>query len=112
TAHAPVLWLLGLVATLALHGFTGHVLHLSIDWRMAAAGVGFAAVLLGIGHAVRNAIGPWGRHPELHAGLGLGPIAAAALLWTAAINTMARGTATPIPYMPLFNPADVALVLI
>lgn len=112
TAYAPMLWLLAAVSTLALHGFTRHVLHLSVDWQLAAVAVGFTALLLGTCRAIRDEIGPWGRHPAVHAELGLGPIAAAALLWTAAINTTARGAAAPLPYIPLLNPADVALGLI
>jgi len=112
SAYAPALWLVAVVSSLGLHGVADDVVKLSIDWKTAAFGVGLAVVLLAANRAVRDEIGPFGRHAALHAWLGMGPVAAFALLWSVAINSTARGAATPLPYIPLFNPADVSLGLI
>jgi len=111
-AYAPALWLVAVVSSLALHGVAEDVVKLSIDWRMAAVGVGLAAVLLAANRAVLDEVGAFGRHATLHAWLGMGPVAALALLWSLAINATARGAAAPLPYIPLLSPADVSLGLI
>jgi uncharacterized membrane protein len=111
-AYAPALWLVAVVISLSLHGVADDVLKLSIDWKTASGGVGLAVVLLAANRAVREEVGVFGRHAALHAWLGMGPVAALALLWSLAINSTARGAAAPLPYVPLLNPADVSLVLI
>lgn len=39
---------------------------------------------------------------------GAGALVAALLLWLLLINTTAAGITTPLPYVPLFNPVDLA----
>jgi uncharacterized membrane protein len=61
---------------------------------------------------VERDVGAFGRLAQLHLGLGMGPVAACALLWSLFINASAQGEADPLPYLPLLNPADVSLALV
>jgi uncharacterized membrane protein len=111
-AYAPALWLVAVVTALGLHGMADDVLTLSEDWEVAAFGVGLAVVLLAAIRALHHEVGPFGRHPQPHAGLGMGAVAAFALVWTLSINLTATGASHPLPYLPLLNPADAAIGLI
>jgi uncharacterized membrane protein len=111
-AYAPAFWLVSLVTALALGGLVEHGVALDGDWALAAFGVALGGVLLAAHFAVERDVGAFGRLEQLHLGLGMGPVAACALLWSLFINASAQGEADPLPYLPLLNPADVSLALV
>jgi uncharacterized membrane protein len=111
-AYAPALWLVSLVTALALGGLVERGVALDGDWALAAFGVALGGVLLAAHFAVERDVGAFGRLGQLHFGLGMGPVAACALLWSLFINASAQGEADPLPYLPLLNPADVSLALV
>ena len=54
---------------------------------------------------------PLAAHRDAYAVGAGGPIAALTVLWFATATIVSPGAAAPLPYVPLFNPLDVTLVL-
>jgi uncharacterized membrane protein len=54
-------------------------------------------------------VGPWRR---AYLGLGVGGVALFLLAWSIGVNSQGDGGVEPLPYLPLMNPLDLALVAI
>jgi len=111
-AYAPALWLAALVAAFGLLGAVAVPAGLRGDWPIAAFGVGLASVQLAVALALDRRVGPLGRFPSVHVGLGAAPLAALAVSWILALNLLARGDTEPLRYLPLLDPADIAIALL
>jgi uncharacterized membrane protein len=109
TAWAPALWLAALVASIGAGGLAESGLALEGDWAISAFGLALAGVVLAAGAAGEAGIGPFGRHPRLLRGLGVAPPVALGVAWVLVLNFGGRGEASPLPYLPLANPVDLAI---
>lgn len=106
--HSAGAWLLACLLVRELSALLG-------EWRFGSAWVGAAwglALAAVIAAAVR--LGNDGRWPvaprlELYRGPVLAPLAVLGGLWVAYANIRAPGTMSPIAYLPLLNPIDVAV---
>jgi uncharacterized membrane protein len=111
--YAPALWLVALVLGFGLAGVVDAPLRLHGDWPIASFAIGPVVALLGAQQLLERGIGPFWRFARLHIGAGAAPIAALSALWFLAINRRAHGDpAAPLSYLPLVNPADIALALL
>ena len=80
-------------------------------WLACAAIVPLLAFLLAMYAFTRAARWPLTRHRDAYLrGAGI-PIAAMAALWFAMATAVSPGTATPLAYVPLFNPLELTLAL-
>jgi uncharacterized membrane protein len=52
-------------------------------------------------------VGPW---RSAYLGVGAGGVALFLLAWSVGVNSQGNGSADPLPYLPLLNPLDLALV--
>ena len=105
--YALALWLLGseLVWRADMAG-------LSLSWQFAAAGVVLAGGIALLAWALAGARWPFAAHPELTRHGGLLPLLVLGLLWTLFANAICDGEASPLPYLPLVNPLDLAQLAI
>ncbi len=81
---------------------------LSLSWQFAAAGLVLAGGIALLAWALAGARWPFAAYPELSRHGGLLPLLALGLLWTLFANAVCDGEASPLPYLPLVNPLDLA----
>jgi uncharacterized membrane protein len=111
-SHAPALWLVALVLAFGLSGALAEAFDVRGDWPLLAFAVGPAATLLGSNALIDHRIGPFARHTSQILRAGTMPVAAFAALDFVAIHFSARGDAAPLPYLPIVDPAGIALALL
>ena len=110
--YAPALWLVALVLAFGLSGALDEGFEVHGDWPLLAFAVGPAATLLG-GNALRDrGIGPFARHAAVYLRAAAPPVAAFAVLHFLAIHFAASGDAAPLPYLPIVDPAGIAVLLL
>ena len=100
---ALALWLIGVDAV-----WRADEADLSLSWQYAGTGLtmalGLAMATLGI---VRQAW-PFGVHAAAFRAWAIMPLLVLALVWTLFANSLCDGTASPLPYLPILNPLDIA----
>jgi len=108
--HVAALWL-G-VAILTWEGvWQMRTLPFGSAWVTAAYGLIPAAALGVIASIGARASWPFGAHYQsIYRGPGLGPIAAYVALWVLYANVSAPGSMRPVPYVPVLNVLDLALL--
>jgi uncharacterized membrane protein len=106
--HAGQLWLLAALASWELAWVIDHGIEASPVWGMIAWGVvpGLLLALL----ATRAQLLPWPVRGRLatYALLGAAPLAVFLWAWILVANATSDGNASPLPYVPLLNPLDLA----
>ncbi|MEK6551496.1 MAG: DUF2339 domain-containing protein [Pseudomonadota bacterium] len=107
-AHAIGWWWLALIAALELHWQIDHQVAAAGTWSAIAWALVPTALLLWTGSAPSQRLWPWRTQPA-YLTLGSAPIAVALALWVFMAALSLRGSAWPLPYVPLLNPLDVAL---
>lgn len=110
-ALAGAFWLVAAVLASGLLQVADRVAGLGGDWAISAFGCGLAVTALSLTRAIAWSGSAFERHAQRLVVVGGGPIAAAVALWSLVANTSAQGNASPLPYLPLLNPVDVALAL-
>jgi uncharacterized membrane protein len=106
--HAGALWLLTVVVAWELHWIIGEVA--PGVWPLLAWAVVPCTLLVGL--SLRGARLPWpvaGRLPA-YLLLGAAPLAALAWLWIVYANMTSDGDPRPLPFVPLLNPLDLAMI--
>ena len=81
---------------------------LSLSWQYAAAGFTLAAGLCVATWGIARRAWPFGAHVAAYQSWSILPLTMLALLWTLFANSLCDGTATPLPYLPILNPLDLA----
>ena len=101
--YALALWLVGDEAVWRA-GQAG----LSLSWQYAAAGFTVAAGLAVGAWGIAKRAWPFGAYASAFQSWSILPLTLLALLWTLMANSICDGTATPLPYLPILNPLDLA----
>jgi len=106
--HAGQLWLLAVLASWELAWIIDHTIQASRVWGMIAWGI-VPGLLLGL-LATRSYVLPWPVRGRLatYALLGAAPLAVFLCAWILVVNATSDGNASPLPYVPLLNPLDLA----
>jgi uncharacterized membrane protein len=106
--HAGQLWLFAALASWELAWLVDRTVEASRVWGMIAWAI-VPALLLGL-LAARAQQLPWPVRGRLvtYALVGGAPLAVFLWLWIFAANAVSDGDASPLPYVPLLNPLDVA----
>jgi uncharacterized membrane protein len=106
--HAGQLWLFTALASWELAWAIDDTLHASWVWGMIAWGI-VPGLLLGL-LATRAQQLPWPVRGRLvtYALLGAAPLAVFLWAWILVANATSDGNASPLPYVPLLNPLDLA----
>jgi uncharacterized membrane protein len=106
--HAGQLWLLAALASWELAWIIDHTIQASRVWGMIAWGI-VPGLLLGL-LATRAHMLPWPVRGRLatYALLGAAPLAVFLWAWILVVNATSDGNASPLPYVPLLNPLDLA----
>jgi uncharacterized membrane protein len=110
--HLASLWLLAVLAAWELHWQVNAAVSGSSLWGTAAWGLAPAGLLLLLLQPALALRWPIAAHRDAYlrwGGLGL---ALVLLLWSLWMNFASDGTATPLPYVPLLNPLDIAEALV
>lgn len=107
-AHAIGWWWLALIAALELHWQIDHQVAAAGTWSAIAWALVPTALLLWTGSVPSQRRWPWRTQPA-YLTLGSAPLAAALALWVLTAALTLRGSAWPLPYVPLLNPLDLAL---
>lgn len=106
--HCATLWLLTVVAAWELHWCIGEVA--PGVWPLLAWAVVPCGLLVVL--SLHGAHLPWpvaGRLP-VYLLLGAAPLAALAWLWIVYANMTSNGDPQPLPFVPLLNPLDLAMI--
>lgn len=106
--HAGGLWLAALIAAFEISWWLTRW-QFGAAWQTASWGVSAAAVLAGAVAWGNHGNWPVFAHRDIYRLPGLGPIGAFCLLWVLIANLKAPGGMTPLPYLPLLNPLDIAV---
>ena len=106
--HAGQLWLLAALASWELAWIIDHTIQASRVWGMIAWGI-VPGLLLGLLATRAHAL-PWPVRGRLttYALLGAAPLAVFLWAWILVVNATSDGNASPLPYVPLLNPLDLA----
>jgi len=110
--RAGAAWLLAIVSALALTGLAAEGFDLARDWGVAGFGIAVASVLWISSSLLAREISPFDRAPGSALKLALAPVAAFALVSIMVVQFNARGDASPLPHVPLLNPADLVVWLL
>ena len=105
--RAGSLWLFAFLTATALVGMARFSMDLGGDWSVAAFGLGIAVVLIVSCLEHTKGASPFDREPNSALIYGLGPIAALAALTILLLQLEGRGTASPLPHLPVLNPIDL-----
>lgn len=81
-------------------------------WALAGWGA-LPAILILVLLQPGPRLAPWplARHRAAYLGTGIGPLLAFGGLWSLTANLESSGAAQPLPYLPLLNPLDLAMLL-
>src|SRR5262249_25582089 len=106
--HAGQVWLLAALVSWEVASRVNHAIEASRVWGMIAWGV-VPALFVGV-LATRARMLPWPvrGHVTTYALLGTAPLAIFLAAWIIAANATSDGNASPLPYVPLLNPLDLA----
>ena len=77
-------------------------------WPLLAWGVAVAAGLWLADHGARRQLWPFAAQPGAYRGIACLPLAIVATLWSLLANFSHSGAGSGLPYVPLFNPFDLA----
>lgn len=108
--HTAWLWLAGF----ALAWASGDVIDGAVagdSWSHAAVLAVVALVMVGVQHLALRGAWPTGPWRQAYLGLGNTGLAAAGLSWALLVSVAGGGDVTPLPYLPLLNPLDLAMGL-
>ncbi len=81
---------------------------LSVSWQYAVVGITLAGGMALIAFAVGRSLWPFATHATTFRNGALMPLMVLGLLWTLAANAVCDGNSSPLPYLPLLNPLDLA----
>ena len=108
--HTAWLWL----ASFALAWAAGDVIDGAVagdSWSHAAVLAVVALVMIAVQHLALRGAWPAGPWRQAYLGLGNTGLAAAGLGWALLVSVAGGGDVTPLPYLPLLNPLDLAMGL-
>ena len=110
-AHGGFFWLLLLVAVEELAWLVTDWLAARGAWGVAVWGFVPAIGVLAVSALASRSAWPVGAHRRAYLLIGCGPALAWVLAFALVANLTSDGAATPLPYLPLFNPLDLTLAL-
>jgi uncharacterized membrane protein len=106
--HAGALWLITLLGVWELSWAAQEFIQGAVTWPLSARGVTLALPILVVLAWSRRARWPWTRWRLTYLTLGALPLLVVAGLWSLTANGSSSAAATPLDYLPLLNPLDVA----
>jgi uncharacterized membrane protein len=110
--HPLGLWLFtGLAAQELISHFSGWAAPGSA-WAMLGGVTVVAAVLWALSHAGLQKRWPLVDHPHAYVNVGAAPLALWSFAWLWVSNVRSAGDATPLPFIPLFNPLELGHALV
>jgi uncharacterized membrane protein len=107
--HAPMFWALAFTAALEAGFLVADFALLREEWSVLAGTLIVAAALALAVTRSRAEEYPFDRYREVYLGPACGALALLLLLHSAIITGTLTGEATPLPYVPIANPVDLAL---
>ncbi|HWY25647.1 MAG TPA: DUF2339 domain-containing protein, partial [Nevskia sp.] len=108
--HAAQVWLLALLAAWELSWRAGR--EIGGVWEYLPWGVIPAALLALLSRARLRPAWPLARHEDSYRLIAAIPLSLFLVLWTIAINLGSDGDPRELPYLPLLNPLDLAVMLV
>lgn len=111
-AHAGSLWLITLVIALELVWLAGQATGGMQTWNQLAVMLAPAALLAALPALTQRIAWPFAAHAASYRVWAAGGLAAALVVWLIGVNAVSPGDATPLPYVPLANPLDLASGLV
>lgn len=107
--HAVACWLLALLV--AWEAGWQIAQDIAGVWRQLPWGLAPAALLWLLGADVLRPAWPLARHEQAYRGIAAPVLAGAAAIWVLAVNLGSDGDPSPLSYLPLLNPLDIAVAL-
>lgn len=108
--HVGAVWLLAALLTFELDWRIGHAL--GGVWRELAWGLVPAMLLWPLSHGSLKPAWPLMRHEDAYRRISGSLLAAVALAWIAIVSVSSSGNPQPLPYLPLLNPLDLAVICV
>ena len=109
--HVLSLWLFAAVASWECAWAIDQAVAGSGSWPLIAWAVVPGLVLALLPRLVTRLLWPVGMHTQAYVGVAGCGLAIFLILWSLITNLTATGDSTPLPYMPLLNPLDIAQAL-
>ncbi|MEO6080933.1 MAG: DUF2339 domain-containing protein [Steroidobacteraceae bacterium] len=109
--HGLALWLLGLLVSWELAWRVVQITAPEPAWRGTVIALAPTLLLAVLASGVVGKWWPLRSYPQDFRRWVAGGFAAALVLWSVWLNWVSDGTASPLPYLPLGNPLDVAVGL-
>jgi uncharacterized membrane protein len=106
--HAGQVWLFTALCAWESSWFTAEILHAGATWQHISWAVVPAAILALFATRAERLPWPVSQRMPAYAMLASAPIAVFLCLWIAAINLVTDGNASPLPYVAVLNPLDLA----
>jgi len=110
--HGLGLWLLVTLLTWEAAWLAEEMVKGADTWWRIALGLVPAAALVAIGRWGEVLPWPIGANPALYRERLLAPLAIYLWLWVWMLILASRGSADPLPFVPLFNPMDISVGLV
>lgn len=108
--HGAGVWLLALICSAELAWWIGRLVDGAGVWPAIAWMLVPGAMLMGLAGRGRMLGGTVMRHEHGYLVFGVAPMAAFLLLWALFVTASRDGDPAPLPYVPLLNPLDLAVV--
>jgi hypothetical protein len=110
--HLGALWLLSLLASWEMYWQVHQLLPESVAWAAAAWALPPAALFAVLSRRVLQDSWPVRAQRELYWRAGALGLAILLAGWSIWLNIASDGSASPLPYLPLFNPLDIAVAVV
>lgn len=109
--HRGGLWLILILVAWELAWRLDHWIQGATTWPLIAWALVPTAALAAIGRLSARLPWPVSAHPGLYRDQALAPVALFLWVWAIASCLGSPGASAPLPYLPLLNPLDLAVVL-
>ncbi len=108
--HTVLLWLVTLAAIWSLGDFL-HDVVVGKAWAQSSVLVVCALVLVGVLRLADQDIWPFGPWRRSYVWAGCSGVVIVMLLWALGVTFATGGDVAPLPYLPIFNPLDLAMLI-
>ncbi len=109
-AHTALLWLVAMAVVLSVTDFLDDAV-VGVAWEQASVLVVLALVLTSVMRLTDENIWPFGSWRSSYVWIGGSGVVIVMLLWALSITLSTGGDVAPLPYLPLLNPLDLAMLI-
>jgi uncharacterized membrane protein len=110
--HPVPVWIATVLLSWELHWWVGRTVGIAEIWSLLPVGLVPALFILLIKVLIDHVKWPFSAHRKTYLLIGALPLAAGGWGWNLLMNIRSAGDATPLPFLPILNPLDLAEAII